>query len=126
MRLNLRRLGKRSRGAFLLERLKPKENRHRLSTNRREPMTDADYQHLSAKLFDLLGAIGGQLLEEDVVLVREFVEAGEFGLALEEMVDATFERGGRVSRELHDEILRLAVKMEIDGELLPRVERITR
>ena len=77
-----------------------------------------DYELLERLLNALLGLVGPKLSGQTRRDVREFIDHAEYGLALDFAAGAIVEDDLRITPEAFDLIKQLAVKMEMDGEIL--------
>lgn len=70
------------------------------------------------KLFEqLLVLIGGLFTTGELKEVRDFIEASEYGLALQTFVDIVNEEDKRIPRRAATIVEELAAVMEISGEI---------
>lgn len=88
-------------------------------------MTREERSKIVTALSSILDRTKEVLTSEDRTQVTELIEAHEFGLALETIVYAVHEEGGRVPRGLVDEMSMLARQLEMENELRQRLIEIT-
>lgn len=81
-------------------------------------MTDINYQGIEVSLLQLIKLLGGIFSQSEIQEVQDFVDAGEYGLALETLVDIVDEEDKKISNEIVASILQLADKMSMDREAL--------
>ncbi len=82
-------------------------------------LTREQYDDLTGRLFGLLVSLDDRLVARDARLIHEFIEAGEFGLALEQVADVLAEEGTPVSEGERSSMLALNVDMDM-GERVPK------
>jgi hypothetical protein len=75
---------------------------------------------LRGRLFGVLTRLDDRFLPRDATLIHEFIEVGEFGLALEQMADVLAEDGTPITDEERADMLALNEDMKM-GERVPRV-----
>jgi hypothetical protein len=82
---------------------------------------DADAgEALRGRLFGILTSLDDRFTRRDAELIHEFIEVGEFGLALEQMADVLAEEDTPISDPEREEMLRLNEHMGM-GDRVPRV-----
>ena len=75
------------------------------------------YKIVEAGLLRLLDQVSSQFADSNFRYAREFVEHGEYGLALETLVEIISEESSqRILRESYDLIVDLAQTMELDKD----------
>jgi hypothetical protein len=82
-------------------------------------MNWTDYEEISGYLRGLLVRLDDRLSAKDLVLIAEFIDVGELGLALEQMADALSEENLALSDDERADMLSVAERMKI-------VDRISR
>lgn len=82
-------------------------------------MDESTVRDLSSRLHGLLTQVADRLADEQVESAAEFIDAGEYGLALEFIADYLSEDGREISEFERSEMTALVGKMGMDG----RVER---
>ena len=84
----------------------------------------ADYQEIEALFSQLLSEDSSSLSESEIAEVREFVDVGEYGLALETRVDIHHEENKAITPSAVALVHRLALTMSVDTapllQLLPQ------
>lgn len=75
---------------------------------------EQDYQRVEELLSRLLALLAPTFSAEEILEVREFVEVGEYGLALETLVDIVIEESKRIPSEEVNLIYELADAMNLD------------
>ncbi len=83
-------------------------------------MDAAWYEDLRGQLFSLLIAVEDRLGREQARWVHHVIDAGEYGLALEDMADILARAGAPVTDQERADMLGLARRMQMD-DLVPRV-----
>lgn len=82
---------------------------------------DADqWDGLRGRLFGVLTSLDDRFTRRDASLIHEFIDVGEFGLALEQMADVLAEEDTPISDRERGEMLRLNEDMQMDDRV-PRV-----
>lgn len=69
------------------------------------------FEQIESLFFELISI--SDLSESEILEVQSFVDVGEYGLALETLVDICLEENKRVSDNVLTQIEQLAVKMAI-------------
>jgi hypothetical protein len=77
----------------------------------------ADYEEIAGQLHGLLIRLDDRLPGKDLALIAEFVDAGELGLALEQMADVLSEDEQPLASDERCDILGLVARMEMDGRV---------
>lgn len=77
-------------------------------------MTTYDYQYTEALLLRLLSLLVGVFSNSEKGEVQNFIEAGEYGLALETLVDIVIEENKQISSEILMLVNELAGVMQLD------------
>src|SRR5262245_49594758 len=85
-------------------------------------MDAAWYEDLRGQLFSLLIAVEDQLGREQARWVHHVIDAGEYGLALEDMAGILAQAKAPVTDQERASMLGLARKMQMD-DLVPRVRQ---
>jgi len=78
------------------------------------------WEAIRGRLFGLLVRFDEHLTRRDAALLHEFVEHGEFGLALEQLVDLLAETATPIAPKERDDMLQLNEDMQM-GDRVPRV-----
>jgi hypothetical protein len=78
------------------------------------------YEDLHGRLSCLLIRLGDRFADRDKQLLHEFIDVGEFGLALEQMADVLAEGDTPVTDDERSDMLILARMMAMDDRV-PRV-----
>lgn len=73
-----------------------------------------DYQRIEKLFSRLLALITPTFSEAEVTEVREFIDAGEYGLALETLADIVIDESKRISTEEAKLVYELADEMHLD------------
>jgi hypothetical protein len=76
-----------------------------------------DYEEIAGRLRDLLIRLSDRLSDKDLVLIAEFIDANEVGLALEQMADVLAEDQQPLLPDERADILALAERMQIDDRV---------
>jgi hypothetical protein len=85
-------------------------------------MKTAKYAHIEKLLTQLLDSVDGEFTEIESSEVQEFIDAREYGLALETLVDIIIEENKVVEDSTKRLVSRLAEAMGLDGsEALKRI-----
>lgn len=79
----------------------------------------AEYEHISGFLRGLLVRLDDRLRAKDLVLIAEFIDVGELGLALEQLADVLSEEETAISPRERADMLTLAERMSM-GQRVPR------
>ncbi len=77
----------------------------------------AYYDEITSTLRSLLIRLSDRLPREDQVLISEFIEANELGLALEQMADVLSEDDLPISSQDRADMLGLAERMQMDDRV---------
>ena len=80
-------------------------------------MADFNYQYIEDLLLRLLGLLLGIFSDAERSEVQEFIEIGEYGLALETLVDVVVEEEKQVPRECLELVCELAGVMKLDDKV---------
>lgn len=73
-----------------------------------------DYQCIEKSFSQLLTLLAATFSDAEVSEVREFIDAGEYGLALETLVDIVVEEGKRISAEEAKLVYEMVDAMNLD------------
>ncbi len=76
-----------------------------------------DYEQISGRLRGLLVRLDDRMSAKDLVLIAEFADVGELGLALEHMADVLSEQDLAVSDDERADMLALADRMKISERI---------
>jgi hypothetical protein len=79
----------------------------------------AYYQEIAGLLHGLLIRLDDRLLDKDITLIAEFIDANELGLALEQMADVLSEDEQPVSADERADMLGLVDRMQM-SDRVPR------
>ncbi len=89
-------------------------------------MMDIDFQGIEDSFSQLMNFLVGVFSQSEIQEVQDFIDAGEYGLALETLVDIVNEEDKKISNEIVASILQLVDKMLMDREaLLEKLQRQT-
>jgi hypothetical protein len=77
-----------------------------------------DFDDVRGRLFGLLIRLDDRLSERDAKLIHEFIEVGEYGLALEQIADVLSEDEVPISDQERADMLALVEAMEM-GDRVP-------
>ena len=80
-------------------------------------MTTCDYRYIEELLLRLLGLLLEIFTDSEICEVRDFIDAGEYGLALETLVDIVIEENKLVSKESLALVCELADVMGLDKKV---------
>ena len=80
-------------------------------------MTTYDYQYIEDMLLRLLGLLLETFTDSEKSEVQDFIDAGEYGLALETLVDIVTEENKQVSGESLALVCELADVMQLDKKV---------
>jgi len=75
------------------------------------------YEEISGILRGLLIRLDDRLPRGDQILINEFIDANELGLALEQMTDALAEDDRPISAQERADVLGLADRMQMDDRV---------
>jgi len=81
-------------------------------------MTNNNYQYIEEILLRLLGLLLAVFTESEKSEVQEFIDVGEYGLALETLVDIVYEEDKQISSEALRLVQELAEVMQMDANTL--------
>ncbi len=81
-------------------------------------MDGAYYEDLAGRLYGLLIRLDDRLGREQAQLLYQFIEVGEYGLALEEIAGALAQDQIAISNQERSDMLALARRMKMD-DLVP-------
>jgi hypothetical protein len=76
------------------------------------------YEDIAGRLRGLLIRLDDRLPGKDVTLIAEFIDAGEFGLALEQMADVLSEDKQPLATDERTDMLALVERMQM-GDRVP-------
>ena len=79
-------------------------------------MMSADFQSIENLLFQLLASVDKTFDPKEKEEVQDFIDVGEYGLALETFVDIVVEENKKILEVDLDLIKKLAVEMSMDQE----------
>jgi hypothetical protein len=77
------------------------------------PVDATRYEDVQGQLFGLLVRLGDRIGDRDKQLLHEFIDAGEFGPALEQMADLLAEAKARLTENERDDLLTLVQVMKM-------------
>lgn len=80
-------------------------------------MDAATFDHISGRLRGLLIGMDDRMPARDVQLISEFVDAGELGLALEQIADVLSEDEMPISASERRDMLELVDRMQMDDRV---------
>ena len=78
-------------------------------------MSEYDYAYLESELNSILSGIN--LCSDDVLYIRNYIEHGEYGIALETIFYILLEKPIPLSQELKDKISSLSFKMNMNDTI---------
>ena len=79
---------------------------------------NVDFQGIEDLFLELMNSLSGIFSQLEIQEVQDFVDVGEYGLALETLVDVINEEDKRISDEILAPIQKLASEMLINQEVL--------
>src|SRR4051794_29693895 len=83
-----------------------------------DPAVDrASYEEIAGLLHGLLIRLDDRLPGTDITLIAEFIDAGELGLALEQMADVLSEDEQPLSADERADMLSLVERMKMDDRV---------
>src|SRR5690348_14186420 len=82
--------------------------------------TSAYYEELAGRLYCLLIGLDDRIGSEQARLLHHFIEAGEYGLALEEIAGTPAQDAIAITGQERADMLALAARMNLKGGLVPR------
>lgn len=74
-----------------------------------------DYKFIEKLLLRMLSLLVGVFSKSEADEVQEFIDAGEYGLALETLIDIIHEESKSIPQEVVELAKQTAVTMELDG-----------
>jgi hypothetical protein len=77
----------------------------------------AYYEEITGVVRGLTIRLSDRLCEKDLILITEFLEANELGLALEQIADVLCEDEQPVTADERADMLALADRMQLDGRV---------
>lgn len=80
-------------------------------------MTGVDFQYIEQLLLKLLMLLTTVFSESEITEVQEFIDVGEYGLALETLVDIIDEEDKLVEHDVQKLVLEAASAMSLDKEV---------
>ena len=80
-------------------------------------MDTAYYEELAGRLYGLLISLDDRIGSEQARLLHHFIDVGEYGLALEEIADALAQDAIAITGEERGDMLALAARMNLEGDL---------
>jgi hypothetical protein len=84
-------------------------------------MGAAYYEELAGRLYGLLIGLDDRMDSEQAQLLHHFIDVGEYGLALEEIADTLAQDTIAVTNQERADMLALAARMNLEGDLVPCV-----
>ena len=82
-------------------------------------MDAAYYEDLAGRLYGLLIGLDDRIGREQARLLYHFIEVGEYGLALKEIAGTLAQDKIAVTARERGDMLALAARMKLDGDLVP-------
>jgi hypothetical protein len=83
-------------------------------------MDAAYYEELAGRLYGLLIGLDDRMDSEQAQLLHHFIDVGEYGLALEEIAGTLAQDAIAVTDQERADMLTLAARMNLEGDLVPR------
>jgi hypothetical protein len=83
-------------------------------------MDAAYYEELAGWLYGLLIGLDDRIDAEQARLFHQFIEAGEYGLALEKIAGTLAQDAIAITKQEHSDMLALATRMKLPGDLVAR------
>jgi hypothetical protein len=83
-------------------------------------MDNAYYEDLAGRLYGLVIRLAGRLPPDEVRWLHHVVEAGEYGLALEDMAGMLAHGKSAITGAERGDMLALVGRMKLEGGLVPR------
>ena len=83
-------------------------------------MDNAYYEDLAGRLYGLVIRLAGRLPPDEARWLCHVVEAGEYGLALEDMAGILAHGTIAITGAGREDMLALAARMKLEGGLVPR------
>ena len=80
-------------------------------------MNRTDHDEISGALRGLVIRLSDRLPDKDVLLITEFVDVGELGLALEQIADVMSEDERPLTTDERSDMLALAMRMEMGARV---------
>lgn len=90
---------------------------HGLGSEDMARVDSAYFEEIAGRLRGLLIRLSDRLSDKDLVLIAEFIDANELGLALEQMADALSEDKQPLSPDERAEMLALVEQMHMGGRV---------
>lgn len=81
------------------------------------PVDATYYEDITRRLRSLLIRLSDRLQDNDQVVITEFIDANELGLALEHIADALCEEEQPLSADERADMLTLVTRMQMDGRV---------
>ena len=81
-------------------------------------MTNHNYEHVEELLLRLLGSLSEVFADSEKAEVQDFVDAGEYGLALETLIDIVVEEDKRLRSDCLKLVHELSESMQLDTKAL--------
>ena len=83
-------------------------------------MDSAYFEELAGRLYGLLIGLDDRIGREQAGLLHHFIEVGEYGLALEDIAGTLAQDAIAITGQERADILALAARMNLEGDLIPR------
>jgi methylaspartate ammonia-lyase len=83
------------------------------------------HEELQGKIRGVLIDVAHLLTDSQAGLIDEFIDANELGLALEDLSEALFDAGAKLSPGVVDRIAGLSHEMGLEAEVANRLEVLT-
>ncbi|MEH2922801.1 MafI family immunity protein [Samsonia erythrinae] len=77
----------------------------------------ADYQEIELVFSNLMKSLDGFFVPEELLEIKEFIDYGEYGLALETTIDIVFEERKLITNDSFNLIMKLSSLMHIDKNI---------
>lgn len=80
------------------------------------------YDYLESQFEMLFPSLASRFSKVEFDIIKEFVDANEFGVALETTAEIFIEKHCAVTAEILEQMRRLAAHMEMSPEFLPQMQ----
>ncbi|AOR61155.1 MafI family immunity protein [Pectobacterium parmentieri] len=78
----------------------------------------SDYQEIELELSNLINSLGGVFSLNELIEIKDFIDYGEYGLALETAIDVVIEERKLISSESFNIMIKLSHLMTMDKDVI--------
>ncbi|QQA75769.1 MafI family immunity protein [Pectobacterium parmentieri] len=78
----------------------------------------SDYQEIELELSNLINSLGGVFSLNELIEIKDFIDYGEYGLALETAIDVVIEEKKLISSESFNIMIKLSHLMTMNKDVI--------